>query len=106
MRNRVIVLINVIAAIISVIGCLHLPIGYYTFLRIVIFVVAVVSQLARLKEECVYGVIINGLVAILFNPIIPVYLHNKTVWIIIDIAVAAWFGIQTIILLKNNKNEK
>lgn len=35
-----------------------------------------------------------GIVAIIFNPVIPVYLHDKGVWMMIDIITMILFIIQ------------
>ena len=103
MTRKYTVSINVLAAFFLALGCFHLPIGYYTFLRIVVFIVAVVGLYMGITEKRTYWVIINGLSEVVFNPIIPVYLHDKTLWIILDVIAALWFGIQAIILLKSKK---
>ena len=46
------------------------------------------------KNELNVWIITFGICAILFNPIIPVYLKNKLVWHIIDVAVAVLFIIK------------
>ena len=98
--------LSFIAAIVLTIGCINLPIGYYTFLRIVVCSVAVMLIIDVAKSNVNYKVIINGLIAILFNPFIPIYLHNKTAWIIIDIIAAVWFAIQGIGMLKNSNKQR
>lgn len=98
--------LSFIAAIVLTIGCINLPIGYYTFLRIVVCGVAVMLIIDVAKSNVNYKVIINGLIAILFNPFIPIYLHNKTAWIIIDIIAAVWFAIQGIWLVKNSNKQR
>lgn len=95
--------ISIIAAILLIIGCFRLPIGYYTFLRIVVCIVAVILLFYPKSESVTYCHIINGLVAILFNPIIPIYLHSKTAWVVIDAATAGWFLYQMFYLKKKKK---
>ena len=68
-----------------------LPIGYYTFLRILITIGAGVIVFDELKNGIGFWTIIFGLIAILFNPIIPVYLGSKSAWLPIDIVVAIVF---------------
>lgn len=87
-----------VAAALLIIGCFHIPVGYYTFIRIVVCIVAVILLFFPKGEGITYRHIVNGLVAILFNPIIPVYLHNKSVWIVIDAVVAGWFVVQAIVV--------
>lgn len=95
----------IIAAILLIIGCFRLPIGYYTFLRIVVCIVAVIFLFYPKSKSITYRHIINGLVAILFYPIIPIYLHSKTAWVVIDAVVAVWFIVQTIMNYKNSDKE-
>lgn len=95
--------LSIIAAILLIIGCFHLPIGYYTFLRIVVCIVAVILLFYPMSESVTYRHIINGLVAILFNPVIPIYLHSKTAWVTIDAVAAGWFIFQMIILIHKRK---
>lgn len=83
--------ISFLASILLVVGCFHLPIGYYTFLRIIVFVTSIVLIVLNWGKRLSVAIIITALLGILFNPIIPVYLHNKTAWIIIDALAAIWF---------------
>lgn len=97
--------ISIIAANLLIIGCFRLPIGYYTFLRIAVCLVAVILLFYPKSESITYRHIVNGLVAILFNPVIPIYLHSKTAWVVIDAAVAVWFIVQTSLNCQNNDKE-
>ena len=60
-----------------------LPIGYYTFLRIVVTIGAVAVVID--ENEINFWTIIFGIIAILFNPILPIYLNNKSAWMPIDL---------------------
>lgn len=62
------------------IGLADLPIGYYTFLRIIVTIGAISVVLGEYENKITPWVLIFGLIGILFNPIIPVYLHDKEVW--------------------------
>ncbi len=68
-----------------------LPIGYYTFLRIVVSIVAIVIVVTEFENGFNFWVITFGIIAILFNPLIPIYLNNKDAWIPIDILAAIIF---------------
>ena len=94
-----------VAAVVLIIGCFFLPIGYYTFLRIVVFIVAVINLYVAYKRDFFYAMVINGVSAVLFNPIIPVYLHNKTFWMIIDIELSIWFILQGIWIIRSKRNK-
>jgi hypothetical protein len=74
---------------------MKLPYGYYTFLRIAIFgFCAVVAFFGFTEKSHVWGLAFL-LLAILFNPIIPVYLNRQT-WFWLDVGaagiIAAHFG--------------
>lgn len=84
-------IICLITALLLVIGCFHLPIGYYTFLRIVVFVASIVIIIDSHKMGFNYSNVTTGIVGILFNPIIPVYFHSKMLWTVIDIIASVWF---------------
>ena len=71
------------------------PIGYYTFLRITVTIGAIIVIAAEFKKGINYWVLIFCLIAILFNPIAPVYL-NKPIWILIDLVCGVIFGIKAI----------
>lgn len=105
MNNRLFSLLSFVAAGALTIGCFHLPIGYYTFLRIVVFAVAIVGLFVAHKSDCVYGMIINGIIAALFNPFIPVYLH-ETVWVVLDLVSAIWFLLLGIEMFKSCRKGK
>lgn len=66
-------------------GLADLPIGYYTLLRIVVTIGAVAAVVIEFKNGLNTWVIIFGLIAILFNPLIPIYINDKSAWMPIDI---------------------
>ena len=59
------------------IGVLPMPIDYYDILR---FAVSAVALLNIFKEKYIYIPIL-----IIFNPIIPVYLYEKIIWIVVNL---------------------
>lgn len=69
------------------IGLADLPAGYYTLLRIVISITGAIICVAeyKSKEKVNFWVILYAALVILFNPIIPIYLYDKDIWIPIDI---------------------
>jgi hypothetical protein len=73
----------------------NLPIGYYTFLRIAVTIGAVAIVFKVFQKRFNIWVILFGIIAILFNPLIPVYLNNKSAWMPIDIVVAILFWIKS-----------
>lgn len=67
------------------IGIINLPIGYYTLLRIIVTLGSVAVVVSEYEKGLNFWVITFGLIAILFNPLIPIYLNDKSAWIPIDI---------------------
>jgi hypothetical protein len=80
-----------------------LPIGYYTFLRIVVFIVAIWILARDFENGINFWVISFGIIAILFNPLIPIYLNDKDAWMPIDILSAILFLLKSFSLTKNQK---
>ena len=73
------------------IGIFPLPIGYYTFLRLVVTAAAAYIAYQTYQKDKQSGWLwIFGLVALLFNPLIPIYL-DKEIWMVIDLAAAVLF---------------
>lgn len=75
------------------------PYGYYILLRLVVSGVAVYAIYVGYNVDLRTIPVILGIIALLFNPIIPIYL-KKEVWIVIDIIVAIVFLITIFILRK------
>lgn len=82
----------------------NLPIGYYTLLRIMVTIGAVAVVITELEKGIGFWVIAFGSIAILFNPVIPIYLNDKSAWMPIDIIVGVLFLIKTI-TYKSRTNE-
>ena len=70
-----------------ILGIALLPIagGFYTLVRIAITIGAVIAAFQNSSNGINIWSIMFGIVALLFNPIIPVYLHDKGAWMMIDI---------------------
>ncbi|MCL6296274.1 DUF6804 family protein [Jejuia spongiicola] len=81
--------VSIICALLLFIAVLKLPIEYYTFLRIAIFIGALLVIISLSKK--IIWVIVFGIITILFNPIIPIYLYFKSIWIPIDIVTGILF---------------
>ena len=78
-------IICIICAAIALIACFDMPIGYYTFLRIAITIGSILVLFKEVQKDVnLFGIIFICL-AILFNPIIPIYLYKKSIWMPIDI---------------------
>ena len=76
-----------------------MPSGYYVFMRIVVCLAcAVVAYGSYKRDDSLNGsAIVFGLMAILFNPIIPVYLYDREIWMPIDIIAAIIFVVKGLV---------
>ena len=87
-----------------------MPIGYYTFLRIVVCLSSGIIAYGSysIEEKVNFGAALFGVIALIFNPIFPVYLQDKELWTTIDILSAisfVWAGIYVNKKLKEDGNE-
>lgn len=96
MRNLLLV-----CTVLLLLALANLPIGYYTLLRIVVTVTAIIILYKEFQNGFNFWVISFGLIAILFNPLIPVYLNSKNAWLPIDLGTAIIFGIKSLTLKKD-----
>ena len=76
------------------------PYAYYTLLRWAITIFAAVVAYNFYKQEKSSCTWVFGGIAVLFNPIAPIYL-SKSTWVIFDIITAALF-LASIFSLKKN----
>lgn len=102
--------IFIIPAALLLIGIADMPIGYYTFLRIVVCLSSGVIAYGSysIEEKISFRAALFGLIALLFNPIFPVYLQDKELWTTIDIISAisfVWAGIYVNKKMKEDGNE-
>lgn len=89
--------IKTIPAIIAIIALLLTFIdwssyGYYTFMKFVMTAVAIYYAYylyVELKKRGVWFWLLVG-IAILFNPIVPIYLYDKGVWMVVDVIVIGY----------------
>jgi len=79
------------------------PYGYYTFMKFVVTgsVVYYAYYLYQIKKQN-FWFWSSVATAILFNPIIPIYLRNKTLWSFIDVIVIIFL---IVLLNKFKKHE-
>ncbi len=94
MNNKAIhTTIFIIATVLFLIGFARMPYGYYNFLRLAVCAMSVYSAVLYVKStrRVNPAVIVFGVLALLYNPIIPVRLGDKGIWIIINIITAIIF---------------
>ncbi len=95
----------IIASAMLLIATVRMPYGYYTVTRIVVCGLAAYLAYAGWERGVLSRLwsTIFGLVAVLFNPILPVYLSRRT-WYPIDITVALLFAAHlAFVLLTRNR---
>jgi Family of unknown function (DUF6804) len=82
----------IMPAILLAIATLRLPYGYYRFTRIVICGVASLMAIVGFQERPAIQVWCApfGLIAVLFNPFVPIHL-NRPIWFYLDLGAAAVF---------------
>jgi len=97
-------LLGLICAAFLLLALIDLPIGYYTFLRIIVTIGAIAIIVKEFENGFNFWVVAFGIIAILFNPLIPVYLNDKDAWMPIDVIAAVLFIIKSL-TFKSNKDE-
>jgi hypothetical protein len=80
-----------ICGILLFIACAQLPIGYYMALRIAVATGAGLIIINEYKDGFSLWIIVFGLIAIVFNPLVPFYLQRKSAWIPVDIVCGILF---------------
>ena len=88
------------------IGIFRLPIEYYTFLRILISIGALLVLYNTLSFKQHYFSIIFLIILILFNPVFPFYLYRKSIWIPIDTITGVLFLLINFIERKEQKKKE
>jgi hypothetical protein len=78
------------AALLLVVALGQHPYGYYTFLRLAVCVAAIVVAWVAWNSNAQWATWVFAGVAILFNPLAPVYLQRST-WRPIDVGCALAF---------------
>lgn len=78
---------SIIAIFLLLLALLPMPYGYYTFVRIFICLYSAFLAYKTWQEQIQLWMWIFIIIAILFNPLIPIYL-NRELWAIIDITAA------------------
>lgn len=92
---------TIIVCVFLVIAIFRLPYGYYKLLRVIVTGIAIYFCYLNYEINRLLWIWIMGIIALVFNPLIPFYL-GKEVWIIFDLGASAVFGIHYF-LSDNNK---
>ena len=79
--------IRYVIAGLLLLGVFELPYGFYGFLRIVVTLYAVVLAYSAYKNRANNVMYLWIGIAILFNPLLPIYL-GKEIWVVLDLLTA------------------
>ena len=71
--------------IVLVIALFPLPIGYYTLSRLVVSACALYYAIQFHKINNTTYTWIYGFLVVLYNPIIPIYLYEKFIWVVVNL---------------------
>ena len=71
--------------IVLIIGIFPLPIGYYNLTRLVVTASSIYFAYSFYRKKDTPKTWIFGFLTVLYNPIVPVYLYEKEIWIIVNI---------------------
>jgi thiamine transporter ThiT len=105
MNNRLEFGVSAAGALIAFAAILDLPSGLYMFVRLVLTAAAIsliVFSVRRGDQAWLFGLIP---IALLWNPVIPVYL-SRAVWLPLDLAAAAFFVVYAVSLAKQKQKQK
>lgn len=82
-------LICLTLTILFIISIFDLPYGFYTFMRVLTFVLSIVHIFMYYSEAGTFSLSLIPIIiiAVLWNPIIPIYL-TKDIWIVLDLFAA------------------
>lgn len=72
------------------------PIGYYTLLRLVVSLTAGILCFKLKKDDNILLIVISGIIALLFNPVYPIYFGDKKIWVPVDIIIGCFFVYEAI----------
>ena len=77
--------------VVMIVGLFPMPYGYYFLLRLVVCLSAVYYALQFNKNNEQVLVWVFSFFAILYNPIVPIYLGSKALWAVVNLTTAITF---------------
>ncbi len=84
---------NIIVCLMLVLAVLRLPYDYYKVLRWVVFVISIHLALFHYSSKNIIWPLILGLIALIFNPLIP-FRFDKEIWTFINLGSALVLGVE------------
>jgi hypothetical protein len=95
--------VPLITAVLLFIAIFNLPYGYYTFLRLAVTFSCVVIIVKEYELRNHFWCVLFVLIALPFNPFIPVYLYKKSTWVPIDVICGVLFLVKASVPLRASK---
>jgi hypothetical protein len=82
------------SSLLTLLGIAHMPYGYYMLLRTVVCLTASWGLANALKPRRQGWLWAYGTLALLYNPVLPVHLGSKSLWVFVNFATMAilWIG--------------
>ena len=77
--------------LVLLLGLLPMPYGYYFFSRLVVFIGALFFAINLFNNKNSITTCMFGCVSILYNPIFPIHLGDKNIWIVVNLITAVLF---------------
>lgn len=84
----------VVSSIAVLVGLADMPYGYYGLLRIVLSLTGAVGLVEARRRGLETYMWVFGVVAVVYNPVVPLKLGDKSLWGVVNIAtlIALWAG--------------
>ena len=73
------------------IGILPMPLGYYMLSRLIVSAGALYFAFHFYKQNVNFKVWIFGFIVVLYNPIFPIHLNEKEIWILVNLPTMYYF---------------
>jgi hypothetical protein len=75
-------------------GLLDMPFGFYTLLRVVLCLASAVGFVAARRRQDSLWLWGYGVLAVLYNPVLPIHLGAKSLWIGVNLVtlICVWVG--------------
>lgn len=103
MTQKQIVIPSIIVMILLLIAIFPIEeYGYYILLRWIVCITAIYIAYFSYETEKIYWTWVMGIIAFIFNPLIPFHL-GKDIWIVVDFIAAVIFGTNMFIFKRKNK---
>ena len=86
-KNALLIFFLFPAVLLIIAPLIPFPYGFYIFLRIIVTVTAayIIYDTYKSFKGINETIIIFSIIAILYNPIIPVHLYDKEIWMVVNI---------------------